>query len=120
MELITLPKELGLDMIQCGLAEWFGYNDNGTFAAVTHQDEDETFTITDPDEGKTLTITAEDFFNKHKSLIFDGEMVNEEKGAAAHWWNWASKVNGASVDDYDAYTCDFVLQILLYGEIVYG
>ncbi len=110
--------EVGEDMLGCASRQWFQYDDNGSF--IWDVNENGSRTISDPDEDKSMTITPLFFFIAHRRLIWEGAMADLEGGADTSWWNWASKVNGADPDDYDDWSCDFVLQALLYGKVVYG
>lgn len=116
-ELIAEPTEVGTWMLECALSEWYGY-DEGNLSHKWHADG--SVTVKDSDFKVTKTIKPLTFFNKHKALIFNSGMMDIENGAHHSWWNWASKSNGASADDYDGYTTDFILQLFLYGKIVYS
>ena len=119
MTYTLVPAEVGEDMIRCALAEWFQYDDEGNFEYITVDNDGETlFTVSDPDEDKIATFSCTEFFNQHVALVYEGGLA--DKSVAGQYYSWASKVNNADKADYDSYTCDFVLQILLYGEVVYG
>lgn len=120
-ELIAEPTEVGTWMLESAIDQWMQY-DEGDFKVLTHEEDGELFSVSliDQGEGKEITLSPLKFFKEHKRLIWEGEMSNVEGGAAPAWWNFASKVNGADADEYDSNTTDFVLQVLMYGEIIYS
>lgn len=115
--LSATPQHVGQWMASCGISEWFNYDDEGTFSYSTRKvDGDIEYTIVDIDENKSLTFTGLEFFKKHVELIWLSTITNYRHD----WINFAFKSHGADPDEYDANTCDAVLQNMLYGEIVYG
>jgi hypothetical protein len=113
--LSSTPAEIGQWMLDCALTQWYQYDDEGNF---DHHSDPLTgnVTISDPDEEKSITITPYEFFKKHVELIWLATIDNYRHD----WIDFAFKSSGADADEYDANTCDAVLQNLLYGEIVYG
>jgi hypothetical protein len=111
------PNEVGNWMALCALAEWSNYDDNGTFEVNTIKfGDDNKYFVSDPDEDASVTFTGREFFEAHKRLIWNAEIDNYRHD----WIEFAFKSKGAEPDEYDALTCEAVLQNLLYGEIVYG
>lgn len=111
------PIEAGRDMVGCALAQWYQYDDEGTFQDESADVNGETYySVADPDEGKRVEFTATQFFAKHVELIWLATIDNYRHD----WIDFAFKSSGADADEYDANTCDAVLQNMLYGSIVYG
>ncbi len=110
--------EIGEDMLGCASREWMRYDDDENF--IWNINADGTRTISDPNEDKSMTVTPLFFFLAHRSLIWEGKMEDLKGGAGIDWYRWATKREGADPDDYDDWTCDFVLQALLYGEVIYS
>ena len=113
---VSIP-EVGAWMADCALTQWYQYDDEGTFTHEQTTINGETYySVADPDEGKRVEFTATTFFEKHAELIWLGTIDNYRHD----WIDFAFKSNGADPDEYDANTCDAVLQNMLYGQIVYG
>ncbi len=104
----------GQDMLNCAGRQWFAYDDNLSFKWIEREDGQ----IFIADGAHSITVRPSFFFQEHKRLIFEGQMM--EHDVHPSYWSWANKVNGADADDYDDYTCDFVLQIMLYGKVIYS
>lgn len=124
VEIPVIPHEdkvsIGEGMVELALAEWYRYNDEGTFRheteLVSEDDVEYSYTLTDPDEDASVTFTDSEFFDKHLELIWLATIKNYRHD----WIKFAFKANDAPYDEYDALTVDAVLQNMLYGEIVYG
>lgn len=118
LTLCTTPEEVGEWMTDCALSEWYNYNDEGTFTHSVRRGSPgpTVYEVSDPDMGKSITFTALEFFEKHVELIWLAQITNYRHD----WIDFAFKSHGVDADEYDANTCDAVLQNMLYGEIVYG
>jgi len=116
--LCTTVAELGEWMADCGINEWSQYDDEGTFKVerVTGTPGETRYVVSDPDEGKAVAFTATEFFRKHVELIWLATIDNYRHD----WIEFAFRSKDADADEYDANTCDAVLQNMLYGEVVYG
>lgn len=109
------PTEVGEWMLLDGLVQWEQYDDNGVFEV---ERLDNGYSVYDPDEmEKPLLISFNQFFFAHKRLIWNATIDNYRHD----WIEFAFKSKGAEVDEYDANTCDAVLQNMLYkGKVIYG
>lgn len=108
--------EVGEWMLECAIGEWLRYDDEGTFTVERY---DGGIVVNDPDEREdkgTLMIPFDEFYKKHKSLIYEGKI----EGYRLDWILFATRLGGADTDDYDSNTTDAVLQNMLYGEVIYG
>lgn len=114
-DMTASPAEVGSWMVTEALSQWYQYNDNDTFTHQRDKDND-TWFVFDPDENKHVTFTSAEFFRQHATLIWLGTIENYRHD----WIDFAFKSHGATPDEYDANTCDAVLQNMLYGSIVYG
>jgi hypothetical protein len=114
---LSVKKDVGEDMLLCALSEWGGYDDNGVFQ-VTLSEDNMGYFVFDPDGGMThpkfISYTA--FFDEHLVLIWLAQIKNYRHD----WIEFAFRSKDANYDEYDALTCDAVLQNMLYGEVVYG
>ena len=114
--------EIGHDMLACAQRQWFQYDDENAFTwEINAPHLTGTRIISDPSQDARIEVTPLFFFLAHRSLIFlDGLNGYADRS----WWEWASSTGpnaeNATPDDYDDYTCDFVLQMLLYGEVIYS
>lgn len=103
--------ELGKHMMMAGLSQWSQYDDYNTFI-VEHTADGVTLSDPDYDEDTKCSLTYPEFFIAHYNGVFKRGYAQVVAGQYINWCN--------TYDDYDDYTCDFVIQMSLYGEIVYS